>query len=121
MIEESLVKIRRRLEEFERERGTFSDDRTSREQFHRTQLDELSAEKEYEHFNPHEILILDFSTYWQQRLDEESNRLREQLAKLQSEYDEQSQTFSQQLQTVKSQNDEHCQVGEEFHHGDSID
>lgn len=107
------MKIRRRLDEFEREKRIFTNDQTSREQLHQTQLDELSAEKEYESSDLLKSSSFSFSAYWQLRLDEESDRLREQLSRLQNQYDDQSQRSVQQFETLKEQNDEYHQVGEE--------
>jgi hypothetical protein len=51
-----------------------------------------------------------FSAFWQQRLNEESDRLREQIAQLQREYDEQSTSFSDRLEIAATQNSEYLQV-----------
>ena len=117
MIEESLAILRRRLEEFERERENLSVDQTTREQKHRDQLEELSTEKEYESISSANCRQrFFFSTYWQQRLNEESDRLREQLESLQHEYDQQSRSFTEQIETLTRQNREYLEVGnEEFH------
>ncbi len=51
-----------------------------------------------------------FSAFWQQRVHEECDRLREQTAQLQKEYDEQSSSFSERLETAATQNSEYLQV-----------
>ena len=55
-----------------------------------------------------------FSAFWQQRLKEDTDHLREQIAQLQREYDEQATSFSDRLETAATQNSEYLQVGKEF-------
>lgn len=50
------------------------------------------------------------STIWQQRLDEECNQLREQMAKLQREHDEQSLLLSDRLDRAEKQSSEYLEV-----------
>jgi hypothetical protein len=55
-------------------------------------------------------IFSNFSAFWQQRLSEECDRLREQITQLQRKYDEQSRSFSNQLETATTQNSEYLQV-----------
>ncbi len=76
------------------------------------ELEQLAAEKEFEQKMLKKIksTFSIFSTFWQQRFNEEYDRLREQLAQLQREYDEQSHSFSDRLETAATQNSEYLQV-----------
>ncbi len=55
-------------------------------------------------------IFSNFSAFWQQRLTEECDRLREQTTQLQRKYDEQSRSFSNQIETLTTQNREYLQV-----------
>ncbi|CAF0920949.1 unnamed protein product [Rotaria sordida] len=91
---EILALIRRQYEELEREKENLSLEQISREQTFRSELEQITTEKD---------------TTWQQRFNEECDRLREQTAQLQREYDEQSRLFSDRLEKAESENSEYLQ------------
>ena len=51
-----------------------------------------------------------FSIFWQQRFNDECDRLRQENARLQSEYDEQIRSLNERVQSETSQNTDHRQV-----------
>ncbi|CAF4193645.1 unnamed protein product, partial [Rotaria socialis] len=89
-----LALIRRQYEEFEREKQNLSFEQTSRERTLRSELEQITNEKD---------------TIWQQRFNEECNRLREKTAQLQREYDEQSSSLSDRLEEAETQNRDYLQ------------
>ncbi|UJR35066.1 hypothetical protein I4U23_027842 [Adineta vaga] len=94
LINTIVVSIRQQCEELEREKRKFSLEEESREQTFQLKLEQVAAEKD---------------AFWQQRLNEEYDRLREQINQLQTDYDEQSRSFAFQLQTVKIEHDEYVE------------
>ncbi|CAF0844729.1 unnamed protein product [Adineta steineri] len=92
--EQNLSSIRSQYEELEREKENFSLEQTSREETFRSELEQANAEKD---------------AFWQQRLNEECDRLREQMTQLQKEFDEQSHSSSDQLEKVTAENSEYLQ------------
>ncbi|CAF0874099.1 unnamed protein product, partial [Adineta steineri] len=92
--EQNLSSIRSQYEELEREKQNFSLEQTSREETFRSELEQANAEKD---------------AFWQQRLNEECDRLREQMTQLQKEFDEQSHSSSDQLEKVTAENSEYLQ------------
>ncbi len=107
-----MASIRRQSEDLEREKQNLSLEQTSREETFRSELEQLAAEKEYEQKNHQKINSTSStsSAFWQQRFNEECDRLRDQTAQLQREYDEQTRSFSDRLETAASQNSEYIQV-----------
>ncbi|CAF4812814.1 unnamed protein product, partial [Rotaria sp. Silwood1] len=91
---EILALIRRQYEELEREKQNLSLEQITREQTFRSELEQIATEKDI---------------IWQQRFNEECDRLREQTAQLQREYDEQSRSFSDRIETAESQQSEYLQ------------
>ncbi|CAM4785573.1 unnamed protein product [Rotaria magnacalcarata] len=89
-----LALIRRQYEEFEHEKQNLSFEQTSRERTLRSELEQITNEKD---------------TIWQQRFNEECNRLREQAAQLQREHDEQSSSLSARLEEAETQNRDYLQ------------
>ena len=94
------------------DKQNLSSEHTSREQTFRFELEQLTAEKEYPQ-TYHQIItfiLFHSSAFWQQRLNEECDRLREQIAQLQRDNDEQTRSFSDRLETATTQNSEYLQV-----------
>lgn len=52
----------------------------------------------------------EFSAFWQQRFNDECDRLRQENAQLQNEYGEQTRSFTERLETLTAQNQEYLQV-----------
>jgi hypothetical protein len=50
------------------------------------------------------------SAFWQQRFNDECDRLRQENAQLREEYDEQTRSYNDRFETVTSQNSEYLQV-----------
>jgi len=107
-----LASIRRQSEDLEREKQNLSLEQTSREETFRSELEQLAAEKEYEQKHHQKINSTSStsSAFWQQRFNDECDRLRQENAQLQREYDEQARSFSDRLETASSQNSEYLQV-----------
>ncbi len=54
--------------------------------------------------------MLFISAFWQQRFNDECDRLRQENARLRGEYDEQIQSYTDRVETLTSQNSEYLQV-----------
>ncbi|CAF4721367.1 unnamed protein product [Rotaria sp. Silwood1] len=91
---EILSLIHRQYEELQREKENLLFERTSREETFRSELEKITAEKD---------------TFWQQRFNDECDRLRQENVQLQNEYDEQTRSFSDRLETATTQNSEYHQ------------
>ena len=108
---EILRLIRRQYEELELEKQNLLIEQTSHEQTLRSEFERTTIEKEYfEKEKIKDMKIFLSSAIWQQRFNEECDRLREQLAQLRSEYDEQSRSFSERIERSETQNSEYIQV-----------
>ncbi|CAF1098112.1 unnamed protein product [Rotaria sordida] len=86
--------INRQYEELQREKENLLLEHTSREQTFRFELEKITAEKD---------------AFWQQRFNDECDRLRQENVRLQNEYDEQTRSFSDRLETTTVQNSEYLQ------------
>ncbi|CAF3393218.1 unnamed protein product [Rotaria sp. Silwood1] len=91
---EILTLIHRQYEELQREKENLLFERTSREETFRSELEKITTEKD---------------TFWQQRFNDECDRLRQENVQLQNEYDEQTRSFSDRLETATTQNSEYHQ------------
>ncbi|CAF0944733.1 unnamed protein product [Adineta ricciae] len=86
--------IRRQYEDLQREKDSFAHERTSHEERFRSELENLTSEKD---------------ASWQQRFNDECDRLRQQTAQLQSDYDEQVRSLSDRLASVTAEKAEYFQ------------
>ncbi|CAF2782535.1 unnamed protein product [Rotaria sp. Silwood2] len=93
-INEILAIIHRQYEELRREKDNLSSEHTFREQTFRSELEQITAEKD---------------AFWQQRFNDECDRLRQENAQLQNAYDEQTRSFTDRLEIATAQNSEYLQ------------
>ncbi|CAF0927876.1 unnamed protein product [Didymodactylos carnosus] len=101
-LKDNLNIIKTKLEELEQEKQNLSYEHNSREETFRNELDQLAAEKD---------------SFWQQHVDEECDRVREQClieqnrkeTLLKNEFDEQIIDYNNRLKTLSSQNNDFLQ------------
>lgn len=111
-INETLALIRRQYEQLEAQKNQLTAESLTREQQLRTEFEQTTAEREYER-DEGSVSSHRWSSsraLWQQRFDEECNRLREQMSKLQTDSDEQLRSLSQRLQSISGENNDYLQV-----------